>query len=102
MATHTRKKLDIVIEAHLLGRVESILEKAGASGWTVFHGQEGKGRHGIWREDGLVEAMQTRLIVVVCAAEIAQATLDSLRILFERHAGVAYVHDVMVMRSEMF
>jgi nitrogen regulatory protein PII len=102
MATHIRRKLDIVIESHLLGRVETMLEKAGATGWTVFQGHEGKGKHGIWREDGLVDAMQTYLIIAICTPEIAQEVLNGLRVLFERHSGVAYVHDVNVMRSERF
>jgi PII-like signaling protein len=102
MAVHTRKKLDIIVEGHLQSRIETVLEEAGATGWTVFHGTEGKGRHGVWREDGLVDALQTRLFIVICAEDVAQRIINALRILFERHSGVVSVHDVNVMRSERF
>ena len=41
-----KTRLDIMVEAHALGVVEDILEKAGAKGWTVFAGVQGSGRSG--------------------------------------------------------
>ncbi len=102
MTATARKKLEIIIEAPLLGRVESLLGQSGARGWSVFASLAGHSAHGDWRSDGLSDAHDKRLIIAVVSEAAAQAALDALAALFQDYPGVVYVSDVAVLRGEKF
>ena len=60
----TRTKLEIFVEAHALGEIESMLERVGFKGCSVFAGVEGTGSHGTWRQTGVDEAGM-RLVITI-------------------------------------
>jgi nitrogen regulatory protein PII len=101
MALLTRKKLEIIVEAHALERVEQRLAAAGFKGWSVFAGAEGRGAHGIWRQTGVDEA-GLRLIIAIGGEEAAEAALSWLVEYFDLYPGVVALSDVQVLRSERF
>jgi hypothetical protein len=102
MTPTTRKKLEIIIEAPLLGRVEALLGASGARGWSVFASLAGHSSHGDWRSDGLSDAQDKRLVIAVVSEAAAQAALDALAAFFQDYPGVVYVSDVTVLRGEKF
>lgn len=97
----SRKKLDIFIEAHALGALETMLGDVGFKGWSVFTGVEGSGLHGAWQQTGVVEA-EARLVVAIGTETACQAALGWLADYFKSYPGVVSVSDVGVMRSERF
>ena len=54
MQMHPKKRLEIFIEAPLLGRIVDRLERAGATGYSVLPVIAGAGRDGAWSTDGQV------------------------------------------------
>lgn len=96
-----RKKLDIFVEGHALGRVEKMLGDAGFKGWSVFEGVEGAGAHGGWRQTGIGESAAC-LVVAIGGVEASDAALDWLADYFKTYPGVVAVSDVSVMRAERF
>lgn len=100
MQTFVRKKLEIIVEAPHLKRVEQLLDGAGVRVYTVFDGREGKGLATGWTEDA--EPHDQRLIVAICSADAAEAVFQGLSTLFQRYPGVVYASDVEVLRAERF
>ena len=54
MQTHKAKRVEIIIEAPMEGRLTAALEKAGVTGFTVLPVLGGSGRSGRWTREGQV------------------------------------------------
>jgi PII-like signaling protein len=100
--TYPRKKLEIIVETAILARVEALLVKAGAKGFTVLEGAKGFGAQGAWHEDSLSHADGMMIVDVILTAEAAEAVLKELMPLLESWRGVASICDVQVLRPDRF
>jgi hypothetical protein len=101
MNLSARRKLDIFIERHALNELETILGEAGFKGWSVFHGVEGSGAHGAWRQTGIGDSAAC-LVIAIGSDEASRSALDWLSDYFATYPGVVAVSDVEVMRGERF
>ncbi|MCE9521927.1 MAG: DUF190 domain-containing protein [Alphaproteobacteria bacterium] len=102
MQTVRRRKLEIIVEAPVLSRVEAILKSEGVRGWSVFAGVEGHGATGDWHSEGLSGAEEKRLIFALTSNDAADRVLEKLVAFFEDYPGVVCVSDVDVMRPDRF
>jgi nitrogen regulatory protein PII len=103
MLTHKKKRIDIVVEAPLLGRVIALLDQIGVSGYTVVPALAGRGKDGPWHRDGLVgRAGSMVLIFTIIDESRVDAVVEPLFKLVSRQIGVLTVCDVEVLRSEHF
>jgi hypothetical protein len=102
MQTVRRRKLEIIVEAPVLSRVEAILKAEGVRGWSVFAGLEGQGATGDWHAEGLSGAEDKRLIFALTSTKVVDRVLTSLAAFFEDYPGVVCVSDVDVMRPDKF
>jgi nitrogen regulatory protein PII len=102
MQTHPRKKLEILVEAPILKRVEEILDACGVHVFSVFDGREGRGLSGRWTDESVADALDQRLVWAVCSDEAATKVVERLAALFQRYPGVVVVSDVAVLRAERF
>ncbi|MCR5876128.1 DUF190 domain-containing protein [Phenylobacterium sp. J426] len=102
MQTTGRKKLEIIIEATVLRRVEQFLDEAGVRGWTVLPSIEGHGSHGDWSSGDFTPGQERRLIVAVATSDVAQRALDRLASFFADYPGIVFLSDVEVLRPERF
>lgn len=100
--TYPRKKLEIIVEPAILPRVEELLVKAGAKGYTVLEGAKGFGAQGAWWEDSLSHADGMMIVDVILTAEAADAVLGQLMPLLQSWRGVASICDVQVLRPDRF
>jgi nitrogen regulatory protein PII len=102
MEMHAAKRVEIIIEAPMEGRLTDALVKAGVTGFTVLPVLGGSGRSGQWTREGQVG--RAGMVAVVCL--IRPARLDGLLAaafaVVERHIGVVSVSDAHVMRVERF
>ena len=97
-----RKKLEIVIEAPVLRRVEAFLSEAGVRGWTVLPSLAGAGDSGEWRSGDFTPGQEKRLILALVCSEAAEKVLARLADFFADYPGVVAVSDVEVLRGEKF
>lgn len=97
----TRNKLEIFVEAHALGEIETMLERVGFKGCSVFSGVEGAGSHGTWRQTGVDEAGM-RLVITIGSQASADAALAWLGDYFKSYPGVVATSEVKVLRPERF
>lgn len=93
------KRVTIISEALIAGRIQEDLLRLGASGYTTTKA-EGRGSRGIrasqW--EGRNEKIET-VVTPEVADRICEALLANY---FENFAVIAYVHDVEVIRGEKF
>lgn len=102
MQTTRRKKLEIIVEASLLRRVEQLLDEAGVRGWTVLPSLEGHGSGGDWSSGDFVPGQEKRLILAVASSEVADGMLGRLSAFFADYPGLVFISDVEVLRAERF
>jgi nitrogen regulatory protein PII len=100
--THTRTRMEIIVEAPLLRRVEELLSEAGVHVFTVVEGREGRGLAGRWQDAAVADALDQRLIVAVAPQTVAAQAVAALARLFERYPGVVLLSEVQVLRAERF
>ncbi|MEM1085589.1 MAG: transcriptional regulator [Verrucomicrobiota bacterium] len=93
------KLVTIVTEGLLKDEMGSLLEKMGATGFTITR-CEGGGSDGVRAQDW--EGPNQRFECIV-SEEMADAILDEVgRVYFKDYAVIAWLTDVAVMRGEKF
>lgn len=100
---HPKKRIEIIVEAPVLGRVLDLLDRLAVTGYTVLPALAGRGREGTWRREGLVSEAG-RMVVVVCILDEARTgeVLDPVFKLVSRQIAIVTVSDLQVVRQERF
>ncbi len=103
MQTHKAKRVEIIIEAVMEGRLTEALTGAGVTGFTVLPVSGGSGRSGQWSREGQV-SRAGGMVAVVCLIrpERVEPLLEAAFAVVERHIGVVSVTDCEVLRAERF
>lgn len=96
------KRIEIVIEALLARQVTDILDKAGATGWTILPVLTGKGHHGVRHGGDPSGINDTIMIVVIASAAHADAILARANDILADRSAVLAVSDVSVIRKDRF
>ena len=96
-------KVEVVVPGAEVASVRSLIEAAGASGFTSVGGVSGLG-HGGYHHGGLLfnEHDRLSLLLTVVPDERADGLLEGLRALLEQSSGVMFVSDTYVSRPEHF
>jgi nitrogen regulatory protein PII len=100
---HLLKKIEIVVHAADIKLIETALNDAGVAGWTMIRDVAGMGHHG-FHQGRTIFSDETGLVMfigVAPAAHIRRAA-DAIRDLFQTRAGVLFMSDVEVIRSDYF
>lgn len=101
ITTHTRKRIDILVDAPLC---EWLIEQAAAVDilhHSVLPVESGLGRTGPWRGDGFGTVAKRMFLALSNEAKV-QALLERLAPDIERYGLVIAVYDVEVVRGERF
>ena len=103
MQTFPKKRIEIMVEAPIMGRVLAKLDELGVGGYTVLPAIAGRGREGVWHRDGLV-GRAGAVVLVVCILDESrmEEVLDALFKLVSRQIGIVTVSDVAVIRKDHF
>jgi nitrogen regulatory protein PII len=102
MQTHLAKRVEIIIEAPMEGRLTEALRKAGVTGFTVLPVLGGSGRSGQWSRDGQLGRAGMVAVICLIRPEKLDGLLDAAFAVVERHIGVVSVTDTQVLRAERF
>ena len=102
MQTHDAKRVEIIIEAPMEGRLTDALAAAGVTGFTVLPVLGGSGRSGQWTREGQVGRSGMVAVVCLVAPDRLDALLDAAFAVVQRHIGVVSVADVQVIRPMRF
>lgn len=102
MQTHAAKRVEIIIEAPMQGRLTDALTKAGVTGYTVLPVLGGSGRSGEWTREGQVGRAGMVAVVCLIRPDRLDSLLDAAFAVVARHIGVVSVSDCEVLRAERF
>ncbi|MDF2371410.1 MAG: transcriptional regulator [Rhizobiaceae bacterium] len=102
MQTHTAKRIEIVIEKPLEGRLTDALTKAGVTGYTVVPVRGGSGRSGPWTREGQVGRAGMVMVICLIKPERLDALLEAAFAVVERHIGIVSISDALVLRADRF
>ncbi len=103
MEWHNRKKLEIIIEAPLLGDVLEIFDTHGVTGYTVLPALQGRGHDGVWSRDASIGSAGKMLVVMCILSETRlDRVMPPLKALIAEQIGMLTLSDVKVMRPEHF
>ncbi|WP_417670180.1 DUF3240 family protein [Roseibium sp.] len=103
METNKAKRVEIIIEAPMEGRLTDALENAGVTGFTILPVLGGSGRSGHWSREGQV-SRAGGMVAVICIVreERLEELLEAAFEVVNRHIGVIGVTDCEVLRAERF
>ncbi len=97
------KEIKIVVQGDQLKFVTELLDRTGATGYTIINNVSGKGHHGFHEGHLLFNDTSSQVIVfTVVPTEKVEPILAGLGPLFNRHSGAMFVTDVAVSRREHF
>jgi nitrogen regulatory protein PII len=102
MKTHQAKRVEIIIEAPMSGRLTDALTRAGVTGFTVLPVLGGSGRSGQWTREGQVGRAGMVAVICLIRPDRLDALLDAAFAVVERHIGVVSITDCEVLRAERF
>jgi len=100
IATHHRKKLEVIMESVHINRIRAVLERHNNQAYTVVPCLSGRGARGDWTPDRLSESGSRVLLISVAEASIIMSILEDVFAVLETTPGVAFVSDVEVLRPE--
>jgi len=103
METYPKKRIEIVIETPLVGRVTDCLNRLAVSGYSAVALTAGRGQRGSWSSDGQVgTALQMTQIVCIADANLAERVIQRMFEIVKPQAGFIAMSDVAVLRQERF
>ncbi|MCX7646369.1 MAG: transcriptional regulator [Rhodobacteraceae bacterium] len=102
MQMHQAKRVEIIIEAPMEGRLTAALIDAGVTGFTILPVLGGSGRSGLWSREGQVGRSGMVAVICIVRPERVEGLLDAAFRVVERHMGVVCVTDCQVLRAERF
>ena len=102
MQTHKAKRVEIIIEAPMEGRLTEALTAAGVTGFTVLPVLGGSGRSGQWSREGQVGRSGMVAVIGIVRPERVDGLLEAAFKVVERHIGVVSVTECEVLRAERF
>ena len=99
---HARKRIEIVVEAVRAEAVTDLLDRLGATGWTVLPVVAGRGRQGI-RRGGDVGGVDDNVVVLCITSEaVATRIVEAQAELLGARPAIVSITDCLVLRADHF
>ncbi len=93
------KRLEIVIEQPLAGRLSRLLDDLEVPGYTIIRQASGRGDRGTRQADDISGALTNCVFVIACPNEaLALRIVDNIRPLLTRSGGICMMSDAMWVR----
>ena len=103
LSLHPMKEIKIVVQGDHLKFITELLDRVGASGYTIINNVSGKGHHGFHEGHLLFNDTSSQVMVfTVVPNDKVEPILAGLGPLFNKHSGTMFVTDVAVSRREHF
>jgi nitrogen regulatory protein PII len=97
------KEIKIVVQGEHLKFVTEVLDRVGATGYTIINNVSGKGHHGFHEAHLMFHDTHSQVIAfTVVPNDKVEPILAALGPLFKKHSGAMFVTDVAVSRRDHF
>ncbi len=95
----TCKRIEIVVEQSLARRVASLLDAAGAPGYTLIAGAGGRGDRGRMRADDPTGVASNCIFIIACNDDtVVSRLVEEIRPVLSRSGGICLVSDALWVR----
>lgn len=94
------KKLEVVIEAVKLQKILSIMDEAGAGGYTVIPSVTGRGHRGRRAGVALTNVFQNAMVFTLVDEATATLIVQEVKKIIQNYAGVIIVTDADVIAPD--
>ena len=100
---HPLKKIEVIVRGERVGFVRELLERSGASGYTLLRDVAGMGHHG-FHEGRLLYNDQASVVMFIAVGSeaVIRRVAAGLKPIFEKQSGVMFISDTHVVRLEHF
>jgi nitrogen regulatory protein PII len=99
---YNRKRIEIVVERVRAEDVTTLLDRLGATGWTILPVLAGRGRQGM-RQGGDLSGVLDNVVVICIASEaVAARVLDAGDELLGARPAIVSITDCTVLRADHF
>lgn len=100
---YLKKRVEVVFEAPLLGRITDRLDHANVSGYSIVPIVGGRGHSGSWTSDGQISDT-TKMVMLFCIADPSKVDdiVDVIFAAISHQIGFVTISDVLVIRAERF
>ncbi|MDO9119065.1 MAG: DUF190 domain-containing protein [Nitrospira sp.] len=103
LTLHPMKEIKIIVQGDQLKFITELLDRTGATGYTIINNISGKGHHGFHEGHLLFNDTSSQVMVfTVVPEDKVEPILAGLGPLFNRHSGAMFVTDVAVSRRDHF
>ncbi|MBL8036581.1 MAG: P-II family nitrogen regulator [Nitrospira sp.] len=103
LTLHPMKEIKIIVQGDQLKFVTELLDRTGATGYTIINNVSGKGHDGFHEGHLVFDDTSSQVIVFTVVPDSkVEPILAGLGPLFHRHSGAMFVSDVAVSRREHF
>lgn len=103
LTLHPMKEIKIIVQGDQLKFITDLLDRTGATGYTIINNISGKGHHGFHEGHLLFNDTSSQVMVFTVVPENkVEPILAGLGPLFNRHSRAMFVTDVTVSRREHF
>ena len=103
LTLHPMKEIRIVVDGDQMNFVTDLLDRVGATGYTIINNVSGKGHHGFHEGHLLFNETSSQVILfTVVPEDRVEPILAGLTPLFNKHSGAMFVADVSVSRRDRF
>lgn len=99
---HARKRIEIVVEAVHAEAVTDLLDRLGATGWTIQPVLAGKGRQGLRRGGDPGGVFDNVLVLCIASEAVANRVTDAREELLGARPAIVSISDCSVLRGEHF
>jgi nitrogen regulatory protein PII len=99
---HNRKRIEIVVERVRAGEVTALLDRLGATGWTVLPVLAGRGHQGIRQGGDLAGVFDNVVVICIASEAVTQRVLEERDELLGARPAIVSIADCTVLRAEHF
>jgi nitrogen regulatory protein PII len=99
---HNRKRIEIVVERVRADDVTALLDRLGATGWTMLPVIAGRGRQGVRRGGDLSGVLDNVVIICITSEAVTARVLEANDELLGARPAIVSITDCTVLRADHF
>ncbi|WP_439599347.1 P-II family nitrogen regulator [Falsiroseomonas sp.] len=99
---HERKRIEIVVERVRAAEVTDLLDRLGATGWTMLPVLAGRGRQGLRQGGDLSGVLDNVVILCITGEAVVARVMEAREELLGARPAIVSITDCTVLRADHF
>ncbi len=99
---HNRKRIEIVVERVRAGDVTDLLDRLGATGWTILPVLAGRGHQGVRQGGDLSGVLDNVVVLCITSETVVARVMEARDDLLGARPAIVSITDCTVLRADHF